>query len=226
MRWHQPAAPRGSQKWLQVLINERPELLNTQVAPRIGIQPNEISWLSPLKQDDYSEYSDNDFISRLGVTLDKLPLRSFWPERGPVWDGLGKTDRGDLILVEAKAHIPEIVSSPSGAGERSLTKILSSLETTKQFLGSQSKADRSTCFYQYTNRLAHLYLLREMNNLPAFLLFLYFMNDKVMKGPKTEAEWEAAILLLELFLGVRNHRLSRYVIHAFVDIRALKALDN
>ena len=128
-------------------------------------------------------------------------------------------------MVEAKAHIPEVVSPPSGAGERSLTKIRSSLETTKQFLGSHSKADWSTCFYQYTNRLAHLYLLRELNNLPAYLLFLYFTNDDDMNGPKSEAEWEAAILLLELFLGTRNHRLSEYVIHAFVDVRDIKNPD-
>ena len=45
------------------------------------------------------------------------------------------------------------------------------------------------------------------------------MNDEDMSGPKAQAEWEAAIQLLELFLGVRNHRLSKYVIHTFVDVR-------
>lgn len=76
-----------------------------------------------------------------------------------------------------------------------------------------------TCFYQYANRLAYLYPLPELNNLPAHLVFLYFMHDEDMSGPKAQAEWEAAIQLQELFLGVRNHRLSMYVIHTFVDVR-------
>lgn len=84
-------------------------------------------------------------------------------------------------------------------------------------------ADWSTCFYQYTNRLAHLYLLRELNKLPAYLVFLYFVKDEEMNGPKMYTEWEAAIQLLELFLGVRNHNLSRFVLHAFVDVHELGA---
>ncbi len=32
-------------------------------------------------------------------------------------------------------------------------------------------------FYQYINRLAHLYLLRVLNKIPAYLVFVYFVND-------------------------------------------------
>ena len=38
------------------------------------------------------------------------------------------------------------------------------------------------------------------------------MNDEDMSGPKAQAEWEAVIQVLELFFGVRNHKLSKYVI--------------
>ncbi|MFQ5811999.1 MAG: hypothetical protein ACE5I2_02220 [Anaerolineae bacterium] len=180
--------------------------------------------MSPLRDDDYAEYRDQEFITRLGITLERMPLASFWPRFGPAWDTLAKTDRGDVILVEAKAHVPEMVTDPTGASEPSLTKIRESLNATKRFLGSHSDADWATCFYQYTNRLAHLYLLRELNGLPAYLLFLYFINDKEMNGPSTQSEWEAAIKLLESFLGIRKqHRLSEYVLHVFLDVEEMES---
>ncbi len=113
MRWGQSSTKRGNQWWPQVLVNEQPESLKHKPAAILGIQPQEIHWLSPLKEDDYSEYSDIDFIDRLGISLDEVPVGSFWPGRGPVWNGLGKTDRGDKILVEAKARMPKIAPSPT-----------------------------------------------------------------------------------------------------------------
>lgn len=225
-RMQQNHALRGSQKWLQVLANERPEAIDRILVALLGLaQTQRVHWLSPLKEDDYAEYRDREFINRLGVALEEVPLTSFWPRFGPVWDALAKTDRGDIILVEAKAHIPEMVSDPSGASGTSLAKIRASLEATKRFLGARSDADWVACFYQYTNRLAHLYLLRELNGLPAYLLFLYFTNDQEMNGPGTEAEWEGAIKLLESFLGIpQQHRLSKYVLRAFIDVGELKSM--
>ncbi len=167
----QSLAKRGSQKWLQTLVNEHPELVNRHLRGYLDLSEAEsVHWLSPLESDDYAEYSDQDFIAKLGVSLDEVSLKSFWPRSGPVWDGLARTDRGDLILVEAKAHIPELVSTPTGARGKSLVKIQESLDKTKLFYGSRSGGDWATCFYQYANRLAHLYLLRELNGLEAYLL--------------------------------------------------------
>ena len=42
------------------------------------------------------------------------------------------------------------------------------------------RTDWSHCFYQYANRLAHLYLLRESNGLDAFLVFVYFVDDRTV----------------------------------------------
>jgi hypothetical protein len=104
------------------------------------------------------------------------------------------------------------------------TAKVESLDATKRFLGSHSGADWTTCFYQYTNRLAHLYLLRELNGLPAYLLFLYFINDTEMNGPHSQSEWEGAIKLLEAFLGIRQqHGLSKYVFHVFLDVAELES---
>jgi hypothetical protein len=40
------------------------------------------------------------------------------------------------------------------------------------------------------NRLAHLYFLCELNGVPAFLVFVYFVNDQEMQGPTTKKEWQ------------------------------------
>lgn len=222
-RREQNRASRGSQKWLQVLVNAHTELIDQVLASTLDLAREErVHWLSPLKRDNYAEYQDQDFIARLGITLEKVPLKAFWPRFGPVWDGLAKTDRGDIILVEAKAHIPEMVTDPTRAKGVSLAKIRKSLEETKRFLGSQSDADWATSFYQYTNRLAHLYLLRVLNALPAYLLLLYFINDEEVGGPSTQLEWKGAINLLESFLDIEQHRLSQYVLQAFVDAKELE----
>lgn len=222
-RIEQQPAKKGSQKWLQKLVNYRPELLSRELAPVIGLAPgNQIFWRSPLENDSYSEYSDSAFLERLDIKLPKKSLEMFWPKRGPVWDGLGHTSGGDLILLEAKAHIGEMVSPPTAAGETSLPKIRKSLDDTKIFLGSNSLHDWASTFYQYTNRLAHLYLLRELNGLPANLVFLYFVNAADVAGPKTREEWEGAIKLLHNFLGINRHKLSPYVIDVYIDVGKLE----
>jgi hypothetical protein len=202
-RIEQQLAKKGSQKWLQILVNNRPDVLARELAPALRLAPgDQIRWLSPLESDAYSEYSDDAFLDRLNINLPKTSLEMFWPKRGPVWDGLGHTSRGDLILLEAKAHIAEMVSPPTAAGRTSLPKIRRSLNETKSFLGSKSLHDWASTFYQYTNRLAHLYLLRELNGLPTHLVFLYFINAADVAGPTTREEWEGATKLLHNFLGV------------------------
>lgn len=220
----QGPAKRGSQKWLQTLVNECPGLVNRRLHDFLELSEGEsVHWVSPLESDDYAEYRDQDFITKLGVSLDRVSLKSFWPRSGPVWDGLARTDRRDLILVEAKAHIPELVSTPTGARGKSLVKIRESLDKTKLFYGSRSGGDWATCFYQYANRLSHLYLLRELNGLEAYLLLVCFVNDEEMNGPTNELEWEGAIQLMESFLGVRRHMLVGSVLHLYIDVHELES---
>jgi len=216
-------ATRGSQKWLQIVINDKPDILNASIRANLALPTSEqIYWLSPLADDTYAEYSDQHFLDRLDVHLSEWPLSSFWPQRGPRWDGLGKTANGQLLLLEAKAHIPEIVSPPTAAQGASLARITKSLNKVRAALTANAKADWAAHFYQYTNRLAFLYLLRELNDLPAHLVFVCFTHDKDMKGPQSAAEWKGAIELLETYLGLlKNHRLSRHVHHVFIDIRYL-----
>jgi hypothetical protein len=59
----QPAGKRGSLKWLQVCINNRPDLLDATILR--GISADTISWHSPLLADDFAEYRDTDFLELL-----------------------------------------------------------------------------------------------------------------------------------------------------------------
>jgi len=217
-----PQAVKGSQKWLQIAVNHRPELVNQEIRLALGMQASStIEWRSPLETDDYAEYRDSGFLERLGVRPERQPLGGFWPRRGPVWDGLARTDRGDLILVEAKAHVGELLSTPSRASPTSLRKIRRSLKEVHTYCGSSGYGDWTSAFYQYTNRIAHLYFLRVKNSLPAHLLFLYFLNAEEMHGPTSRDHWEGCVELLHAFLGLRHHRLTPYIHHIFLDTRPL-----
>jgi len=221
-RTPQSEANRGSQKWLQRLVNHYPLLLEEALRPKLNLpQEAAFEWLSPLRHDEYAEYSDQTFIDRLRVDLIHSPLGTFWPNGGPVWDGLGRTKRGDLILVEAKSHIGEVISTPTRARGVSLDRIIASLEQTKTFLRANMTIDWSRYFYQFTNRLAHLYLLRQKNHLSAFLVMIYFVGDQEMNGPMTPDEWRGAILLLKKFLRVNNAWTNAHILDVMIDVQQL-----
>ena len=225
----QGRAERGSQKWLQDLVNDCPELLDEAIQRETSEISAPIEWVSPLADDGFAEYRDAEFLEKLGVRLNDVPLDAFWPPRGPQWDALGKTRGGQVILVEAKAHVEEMVGSPTQASSESRALIRESLKSVKRHVKSRSPARWQTSFYQYNNRLAHLYLLRHLNGIDAFLVNLHFLNADEMASdrtvvPKTVDEWKAAIALQERFLGIHpKHALSRYAIHAFVDTRDIAA---
>lgn len=221
-RFPQFLGQRGSKKWVQTLVNKRPELLGNTIRDSFGLDPDEsISWCSPLEEDEYAEYRDNAFLDRLCVSLDRVSLGEFWPRGGPQWDALGKGEEGKIFLVEAKAHIGELVSSLRAKNPNSLEKIGKSLEDAKRFFGSSVESDWSSPFYQYTNRLAHLYLLRVLNDVPAYLVFIYFINDVEMGGPRTVAEWKREIDRLHSHLRISRHKLEQFVTNIFIDVNSL-----
>jgi len=221
-RFPQTQAKKGSQKWIQKLVNDKPEILNSQIWSTLNFSEKEIiQWFSPLKNDDYAEYRDQAFLKLLDVKLEKLPLDEFWPKGGPQWDALGRSLSGKLFLVEAKSHIQELISTLQAKDKDSIKRILKSLGEVKDYLESKTDFDWSKCFYQYTNRLAHLYLLRK-NGLCAYLVFVYFINDLQTKGPTTVFEWKGAIKLLHSCLGIERHKLREYIASVFVDINQLQ----
>jgi hypothetical protein len=219
-------AIRGSQKWLQLLIKDYKPIFFGEIVrgmPYLNLNCiDQLKWLSPLEKDDYVEYSDSAFINQLGVKLEYKALADFWPNGGPVWDGLAKTDKKDILLIEAKSHIGELLSTLRAKDKDSLRTITQSLTQTQEFLGVKSHLDWATSFYQYTNRLAHLYFLREMNRLPAYLVFVYFINDSDMKGPSSKGEWQGALKLMKTLLGLSRHKLSKYMADIFIDVNELQ----
>jgi hypothetical protein len=215
----QKPAGKGSQKWIQLVVNRAPHLLDRALSLHLNLSPTDkIVWRSPLTDDSHAEYRDEAFLTRVGAQPKRTPLSAFWPARGPQWDALGRTSRGEPLLVEAKAHIPELLSPPCQAAGRSLSVIRASLGLVKRALGSRAAADWCTTYYQYTNRLAHLYFLRTLNQIPAYLVFVYLIGDDDMQGPKTAEEWAGALRLVHAQLGIDDARLDRTFGGAFVEI--------
>jgi hypothetical protein len=212
----------GSQYWLRIAVNASPGVLNREIRQSITLDAAEpIEWISPLVP-TYAEYQDQLFIEQLRIELTKVPLKDFWPKGGPVWDALARTPQGRVFLIEAKAHIPELDSPPSAASPKSLHRIAKSLNDTRAFLEANPLVDWTRTFYQYTNRLAHLYLLRQLNGIEAFLLNICFINETHLKGPSTVEEWKGALTLLKTHLGISQTKLTPYMKDLFVDIKELK----
>jgi hypothetical protein len=186
---------------------------------------DEIDWQSPLEADEFREYRDGEALRRLGIeSLPSRDLNTFWPRRGPVWDALGRSKAGRLVLVEAKAHIPEAVSPPSKASEVSIGLIRQSLEKARRYYTKRSDADWSGVFYQYANRLAFQYLLNKLNGLPSVLVFLDFINARDVNGPTSSDEWRGATRVIHTQLGLPEDLRQFGVYHAYLDVKGLESL--
>ena len=214
-----PAETLGSQRLLQTAVNNRPELLQAALRKSGALGDDEsVAWVSPIRSEDYREYRDKVALAKLGIDEKvRVPLRDFWPSRGPVWDALGVSGAGRPILVEAKAHIPEAASPGTKASPASLDLIEKSLIATRKHLAPRSTSEWTGTFYQYANRLAYQYYLRKLNQIDSSLVFLNFINAMDMDGPSTEEEWQGASRLIHAVLGIPT-KLERFgVFHAYVD---------
>ena len=122
----------GSQRLLQVAVNNRPELLLSALRRSGAVGRREaLEWVSPLESEEHSEYRDQVAIKKLRIAESiTSPLSEFWPRRGAVWDGLAVTSKGRPLLVEAKAHIPEAASPGTMASPSLLELIEKSLKAT------------------------------------------------------------------------------------------------
>jgi len=194
MRTVQKTGLKGSLKWIQLLINDHPDLLNQ----RLG--STAIDWVSPLKDDAFAEYRDRDFLKVLGLGQLQDQLKDFWPNGGPQWDALGK--KGDIYyLVEAKANIPEINSTCQAKNPRSVSKIEQAISELKKFYSIESGDGWLVGFYQYANRLAHLFFLRELCGVDAEMIFVYFCDDPTHISTSIE-EWKSALVDQKKFMGL------------------------
>lgn len=217
-------ASAGSQRWLQIAVNRKPQLLLSalQRSGAIG-QRTSVAWHSPLEADGFREYGDGKALEKASIANLKKPLEQFWPARGPVWDALGITSEGHPLFIEAKAHIPEAASPASRASSpTSVDLIGKSLGEARSFYAPRATASWSNLFYQYANRLAHHYFLKQVNSVPSVLVFLYFLNADDMLGPMSEEEWRGAVRLIHAVLGLPKNLTSYGVFDAFLDARLLQ----
>ena len=220
-RFVQDCDSHGSLKDIQILINNRKEILDKKLSEALEQKIN-ITWKSPIKEDQYAEYRDEDFLRILDIESKiNSPLEKFWPKRGPQWDALGIDDE-KIFLVEAKANLPEVVSPPTVAEKESKSKILDSFSELKEYLNINNTIDWSGTFYQYANRIAHLYFLRVLNGINAYLVNIYFINDNSVAGLKSIDEWRGALTIIKHYLGIpKKNKLEKYMIDIFIDVNDL-----
>jgi hypothetical protein len=208
-----PYAAAGSQRWIQVLVNECPSLLDDAVCEASrGRIATPIGWRSPLRRDGFEECRDGDFLRRLDLHLPNRQLLDFWPAGGPHWDALGRAADGAVILVEAKSHRSEAIDGACSAGETSRRQIERSLTEVKQHLGVDDRHDWLSRCYQLANRIAHLHLVRELNRQPAWLVYVAFTRDPHFPdAPADAAGWEEIRREMRETLGLRPEMVPHLV---------------
>ena len=186
MRVAQPQGHRGSLKWIQLAVNQHTAHLNRLVQEACGFPSDEvIEWVSPLEDDQWSEYRDAAFLDRLKLQLSARPLPEFWPSQ--------RTSVG-----RSWPHQPGQRSSCGGEGQHSRGRISSQSGVACISGQNQSQSGGSAAIPESRPKhrldgkaipvcqpLAHLYLLRELNHIQARLLFIYFVGDEEMDGPQT-----------------------------------------
>ena len=212
---------------MQTYANFRVEELSESILdslPSLSSLNPIIKWVSPLEKDRYHEYQDKAFLDAVGLGHLSDLLSDFWPRGGPVWDALTSVELNEnpgVILVEAKSHPPEVYGSGMQAkSETSIEKILSSLSRTKEWLGVDKDIDWTGPLYQSANRLAHLYFFREIANVPAWLVNIYFMND--LHSPTDLNTWHKELEMIKVELGLIHAHIPYF---AEVYLNALNGID-
>jgi hypothetical protein len=113
-------------------------------------------------------------------------------------------------------------SPASKASEVSLTLIRRSLEEARAFYSPRARAEWSGTLYQYANRLAFHYLLRELNGIRSRLVLLDFCHASDVRAA-CEEEWRGATELIHTLLGLPSDLRRHGVFHAYVDVREVEA---
>ena len=217
---------KGSQRWLQVAVNRCPCVIEAAIR-NTGLQlAGDIEWVSPLESKGFKKYPDSLFVKQLRIRLDARPLKDFWPRGGPRWGGLARWGNS-VLLVEAKAHIGEPKPTACRAKGDSLAMIEKAMLETKKFLQARPNTDWTGRLYRYANRLALLYLLRKLNGLDAYLLNVYFTDDKTSNKPASRGDWDDDIMRVKEHLGLPNQSswLASYAKDVFIDVRDMEHIE-
>ena len=223
-------AQHGSQKYLQDLVNNTPNYLNDLILSKStslsDYSNGEIEWVSPLKEENYKEYRDDQFLWPIRQAWYYKKLGEFWPSIGPQWDALaivyGADGSEGVILAEAKANTSELGDykyACQAESQNSIAKIQASFRIVKEALGADINSDWLGDYYQYANRIAHLYFLQEICEVPTWLVYTYFVNGWENEDPSMAQHWKESIANIYKRLGLpANHLLSDRLINIFPNL--------
>lgn len=219
-RTPRPETTSRSERWLRLLVDSYPKLLNARVAESLESDDwLSSTWLSPRASDQFAEYRDLSFLKLVGCEHLHCRLLEFWPNKGPRWDALAVTATGAVLLVEAKAHIDEISAQTmtSANSLKSRDLITKSLRRAQKVFSKSNKVDWGTTpLFQMANRLAHLMFLHE-NHVKAGLVFISFTNAPDVPIPASELEYRGAHQLASNLLRLDQTK-TRNVCHICIDI--------
>ena len=224
------SASKGSQYCLQWFMLNAPKELSNLIlssSPSLVSFTNcESKWISPIPNNDFYEYRD-DFIRGLSlkdvnISDTEKKIREFWPKNGPKWDGLGVVEDSNgkqgVLLIEAKAHTDETKSVWKASSDESKSKIGEALENVKWYMGIDKSYDWARNYYQLGNRLAYLYFMNEVLNIPTWLVLVNFVNDTSYIKTSLEA-WLKHYNQVYINMGInKNCRLLDKIIHVFPEV--------
>jgi hypothetical protein len=215
-------ATRGSRLQMQIAVNRRADELAAALRgafPELRERDAALDWRSPLAP-EYEELRDEAFLRAVGLERLAGELRRFWPLRGPVWDGLAVIEflsgPPGVLLAEAKSHPEEFYSRGWQAkAPASRELIRRSIAETQRWLGVQARPERwiepvrrhqpGSSLYQSANRFAHLYFLRELAGVDAWLVHVLFVDDTTHVATSLE-RWRRALAQMEAELGLSHAR--------------------
>lgn len=171
---------KGSKYWMQAISN-----LPSEKKKFDKLMGDTLEWISPLKSDDYREYSLNApeiAKSRLGIDEVKQYFK-WWPSQQPQWDGLAIGNNHTLYIIEAKAHLSELESKCSATSEENRALIYETMSAVQRQIYPEAEdfeRDWINGYYQLGNRLTFLEKLKEamppeINDVK--LVLLNFVDD-------------------------------------------------
>jgi hypothetical protein len=223
-------ATQGSRLYLQqYMLNSKEKLSEMIISASpslLAFVENEvkIDWKSPLEKTqkgEFYEYRD-DFLEVLDLDeanykKSKEKLKEFWPKNGPQWDGLavinGSNKQKGFLLVEAKAHIDETKSDLKAKSNESINIIQRSIDITQEFYEIQYN-DWTKHYYQLGNRIAYLYFMNEVLNIPTWLVLINF-TDGAYKSTSLK-EWLIHYNQIYRNMGIHeNCKLLNKIIQVF-----------
>ncbi|MBN2877810.1 MAG: hypothetical protein JXL85_09200 [Bacilli bacterium] len=203
---------KGSKFWIQEFINtEKCTQLNEEIK-RIFKHIKTVTWVSPLKADNYKE------IKPKTLKILKNADFKFWPNNGPWWDAIGIANGDEVVLVEAKGHIQELKSKCTATSHQSIMLIKKSMKIAHDNLGQNLFNEDLwlTKYYQYANRLSWYYHLKRQGK-KVILLFIDFVNDYTHISTGLE-KWRTNNEALDyLMFGKLNE--DEQIKHIYLDVQ-------